>query len=107
MKRGVDQPLNWKRNLFFVSVAQFFSIAGFGFSLPFIPFYIRDVMGITIESERSLWVGLFAFSRHLALCLFAPFRGFVADIYGRRSMVLRANFCSAIIIQLSLIIHKI
>lgn len=107
MKRGVDQPLNWKRNLFFVSVAQFFSIAGFGFSLPFIPFYIRDVMGITIESERSLWVGLFAASGHLALCLFAPFWGFVADIYGRRSMVLRANFCSAILLPLSLLMPSV
>ncbi len=107
MKRGEAKPLDWKRNLLFVSVAQFFSIAGFGFSLPFVPFYIRDVLGITVEAERSLWVGIFAASGHLALFLFAPFWGFVADIYGRRSMVLRANFASAILMPLAILAPNI
>ncbi len=103
MKRESDRPLNWKRNLLFVSVAQFLSIAGFGFSLPFIPFYIRDGLGVINEAERSLWVGLFAASGHLGLGLFAPFWGFIADIYGRRMMVLRANFGSAILLPLALL----
>jgi len=107
MTRRAGEPLNWKRNLFFVAVAQFFSIAGFGFSLPFIPFYIRDHLGITNEAERSLWVGLFAASGHLALFLFAPFWGFVADIYGRRAMVLRANFSAAILLPLAILMPNV
>lgn len=103
MSRTADQPLNWKRNLLFVSVSQFFSIAGFAFSLPFIPFYIRDHLGVTDEAARSLWVGIFAASGNLALFLFAPFWGFIADIYGRRCMVLRANFSSALLLPLSLL----
>jgi MFS transporter, DHA1 family, multidrug resistance protein len=103
MKRDAAQPLNWKRNLLFVSIAQFFSIAGFGFSLPFIPFYMREQLHVTDEAELSLWVGLFAASGHLALFLFSPFWGFVADIYGRRAMVLRANFCSAVLLPLAIL----
>ncbi len=102
-KSGKPRVVNWRRNLLFVSVSQFFAIAGFGFSLPFIPFYIRDVLGVTSEAERSLWVGLFAASGHLSLALFAPFWGFVADIYGRRVMVMRAAFGSAILLPLCIL----
>jgi DHA1 family multidrug resistance protein-like MFS transporter len=107
MTPRAGQPLDWRRNLLFIAVAQFFSIAGFGFSLPFIPFYIRDHLQITSEAERSLWVGLFAASGHLALFLFAPFWGFVADIYGRRTMLLRANFCSAILLPLAILMPNV
>lgn len=107
MKQNADQPLNWKRNLLFISVAQFLSIAGFGFSLPFIPFYIRDHLNITADAELSLWVGLFAASGNLALFLFSPFWGFVADIYGRRIMLLRANFCSAILLPLAILVPNV
>lgn len=88
---------NWKRRLFFLSVAQFLAISGFGFSLPFIPFFIKEELGIIDEASRSMWVGLFAASGQLALFLFSPLWGFVADIYGRRKMLLRAYFVSAVI----------
>ena len=103
MSADADRPLNWKRNLAFVSVAQFFAIAGFGFSLPFIPFYIREVLGVTADADLSLWVGIFSASGHLALFISSPVWGFIADIYGRRSMVLRANFCSALLLPLMLL----
>lgn len=90
----------WRRNLAFVSMAQFCATVGFGFALPFIPFFIKDSLGVTVESERSMWVGLFSASGHLALLIFAPVWGFLADIYGRRKMLLRANFLSAILMPL-------
>ena len=102
-----DTTFNWKRNLFFIALAQFLSIAGFGFSLPFIPFYIRDQLMITDEAQRSLWVGLFTASGNLGLFLFAPIWGFVADIYGRRAMLLRANFGSAILLPLAIFMPDI
>jgi DHA1 family multidrug resistance protein-like MFS transporter len=97
-------PFNWRRNLIFVSAAQFLSIAGFGFALPFIPFFIRDRLGVTVESELSMWVGLFAAAGHLALGIFAPVWGFIADIYGRRKMVLRANFTSMALLPLTIFV---
>ena len=94
----------WQRRLLFVSVAQFLATCGFGFSLPFIPFFIKEVLGITVESQRSMWVGLFAASGQLALFLSSPFWGFVADIYGRRKMLLRAYFASALIMPLMIFV---
>ena len=91
--------LRWKRNLFFVWLAQFLSTAGFCFSTPFIPFYIRD-LGVDDPQVRNIWVAWYAAAGNLAFCLFAPVWGYIADIYGRRVMVLRANFGSALLLPL-------
>lgn len=103
MNADAGKPLNWKRNLAFVSIAQFFATTGFGFALPFIPFYIRDGLGVTVDAELSLCVGLFTASGHLALVLSSPIWGFIGDIYGRRIMVLRTNFCSALLMPLMVV----
>ena len=90
---------NWKRNLFFVWLAQFLSVSGFCFATPFIPFYIRD-LGVDDPQVRNIWVAWHAGAGNLAFCLFAPVWGYIADIYGRRIMVLRANFGAALLIPL-------
>lgn len=89
----------WKKNLFFIWLAQFLSVVGFCFSMPFIPFYIRD-LGIDDPGVRNIWVAWYAAAGNLALCLFAPIWGYLSDIYGRRIMVLRANFASALLLPL-------
>jgi DHA1 family multidrug resistance protein-like MFS transporter len=88
--------VNWKRNLFFIWLAQFFSIAGFGFALPFIPFYIQQ-FGVEDHATRNMWVAYFAAAGNFSFCIFSPIWGFLADIYGRRIMVLRANFVCALL----------
>ena len=90
---------NWKRNLFFVWLAQFLSVSGFCFATPFIPFYIRD-LGVDDPQMRNIWVAWHAAAGNLAFCLFAPVWGYIADIHGRRIMVLRANFVSALVLPL-------
>lgn len=91
--------LNWKKNLAFVWCSQFLSIAGFSFALPFIPFYLQK-LGVDDPASRNMWVAQFAAAGNLSICLFAPIWGFLADIYGRRIMLLRANFISALLIPL-------
>jgi len=91
--------VNWKRNLLFVWLAQFLSTSGFCFALPFIPFYIKEI-GVTDPMRCSMWVALYAASGSLALFLFSPFWGFLSDIYGRRIMVLRANFAAGLLVPL-------
>ena len=90
---------NWKRNLFFLWLSQFLSIVGFSFATPFIPFYIQS-LGVDDPAARSMWVSLFAAVGNLSFCLCAPVWGFLSDIYGRRIMVLRANFVSGLLIPL-------
>ena len=38
--------VDWKRNLTFMWLAQFFSLMGFSFALPFVPFYFQE-LGVT------------------------------------------------------------
>ena len=91
--------INWKKNLFFIWLAQFLSTLGFSFSIPFIPFYIKE-LGSFGSAEQSLWVALFAAAGNLALFLFSPIWGTLSDIYGRRLMVLRANFGCGLLMPL-------
>ena len=91
--------VNWKRNLFLVWLAQFLSIAGFCFAFPFIPFYIQS-LGVSDMAARNMWVAVFAAAGSVSLCVASPIWGFVADIYGRRIMILRATFASALLMPL-------
>jgi len=90
---------NWKRNLVFVCLAQFLSVVGFSFAIPFIPFYIEE-LGVNDPMLLNMWVALFAAAGNFTICLSSPFWGFLSDIYGRRVMVLRANFAAGLLMPL-------
>ncbi|MCP3968297.1 MAG: multidrug efflux MFS transporter [Lentisphaerae bacterium] len=89
--------VHWKKNLIFVWLSQFLSLAGFSFAIPFIPFYMKH-LGITDPAELNLWVAQFAAAGYLSFTIFSPIWGFLADIYGRRVMLLRANFITALLV---------
>ncbi|QSH41575.1 MFS transporter [Lentisphaerota bacterium ZTH] len=91
--------VHWKKNLIFVWLSQFLSFAGFSFAMPFIPFYIQR-LGITDPSQLSIWVAQFTAAGYLSFTVFSPIWGFLADIHGRRIMLLRANFANAILTPL-------
>jgi MFS transporter, DHA1 family, multidrug resistance protein len=91
--------INWKKNLFVIWISQFLSIAAFGSSLTFIPFYIQK-LGVTDNAIRNMHVANFVALGSLSFCLMSPIWGFLADIYGRRLMLLRSNFISALLLPL-------
>jgi DHA1 family multidrug resistance protein-like MFS transporter len=91
--------LNWKKNLFWVWMAQFLSLAGFNSILPFVPFYIEK-LGVHDHQMQKFYVAAFATIGNISFCLFSPLWGMLADKYGRRLMMLRANIGSAIILPL-------
>lgn len=91
--------VNWKQNLAVVSLSQFLSIAGFSFAMPFAPYYIQE-LGVTDPVGLKLWVSLFAAATPLSLAIFAPMWGALADRYGRRLMLLRANLGGMVVVGL-------
>jgi DHA1 family multidrug resistance protein-like MFS transporter len=91
--------LNWKKNLFIIWISQFLSIAAFSSSLTFIPFYIQK-LGVSDDATRNMYVAQFMAVGALSVCLMSPVWGFVADVYGRRLMLLRSNFVSALLVPL-------
>lgn len=86
-----QKMIEWKRNLVMVGLSQFFSIMGFAFAMPFAPYYIQQ-LGITAPDALKMWVALFTAAAPLTLALASPIWGALSDRYGRRIMLLRANF---------------
>jgi DHA1 family multidrug resistance protein-like MFS transporter len=87
---------SWQLTLYVMFIAQLLSIIGFAFSLPFIPFYIRE-LGVTDEHLVPVWAGVLAASSSLVMAFFSPLWGWLADRHGRKIMVERAMFGGAII----------
>ena len=91
--------VNWKTNLVVIWISQLLSIAGFFFALPFGPYYIQE-LGVHDPAKIKFWVALFGAGPPLSLAIFSPIWGTLADRYGRRLMLLRANFGGVLILSL-------
>ena len=89
----------WKKNLVIAWITQIFSITGFGFVLPFLPYYIQE-LGVTEPAQIRYWVGLISSAPSLFLGAMAPVWGYLADRLGRKLMMLRANFSAVVILTI-------
>ncbi|PKL08088.1 MAG: MFS transporter, partial [Spirochaetae bacterium HGW-Spirochaetae-7] len=95
-----DNTMNdWKRSFNAIWIAELIAIAGFATSTPIIPMYFKD-LGMTDPSSLNFWTGLTQTSSSLAMALFAPIWGSLADSYGRRLMLLRAMIGGALLLGL-------
>jgi DHA1 family multidrug resistance protein-like MFS transporter len=90
-------PVNWRTNFIVIWVSQLLSLAGFFFALPFGPYYIQE-LGVHDPVQVKFWVALFGAGPPLTLAIFSPIWGILADRFGRRPMLLRANFGAAVIL---------
>ena len=69
------------------------------FALPFVPYYLQT-LGVTDAVALKMWVAGLAAAGALTLMVFAPVWGYLADRFGRRLMMLRANFAGVVILAL-------
>ena len=86
----------WRKNLYTVWFTQFLSLMGFGFGMPFLPFYIQD-LGVTDPAALKLWTGWLASAPALALAIMAPVWGTLADKIGKKAMLIRAMIGGTIV----------
>lgn len=99
-RRGkTERQPRWRQTLYVTWLAQFLSIVGFSFAMPFIPYYIRE-LGVTDERMVPIWAGVLATGHMLMRMAFSPIWGTVADRYGRKLMVERAMFGGAVLVTL-------
>jgi len=82
-----------------VWTSQFLSIMGFAFALPFAAFFLQEELGVTGGSSLKLWVALFSASTALTMAVAAPVWGLLADRYGKRIMLIRANLAGAVVMS--------
>ena len=74
-------------------------LAGFNTSIPILPFIEHD-LGVTDPVALKLWVGACQTLVSVALMVFAPIWGRLADTRGKRLMLLRATFGGALAMAL-------
>lgn len=91
--------VNWKKNLVFIWLSQFLSMAGFSFAMPFAPYFIQE-MGVTDPRELRIWIAVFSAAAPITFTIFGPIWGWIADRHGRRPMLLRANLGAAVVLAL-------
>lgn len=80
-------------------LVQFLTVMGFSFAIPFAPFYIQELKPSKFL-PLDIWVALFGACAYLSMALFSPVWGAVGDRFGRRLMLIRANFGGALILIL-------
>jgi DHA1 family multidrug resistance protein-like MFS transporter len=89
----------WRRNLYAIFIAEFAVLMGFSFVLPLMPLYIKEVGNFT-NTEAAFWTGIAVGSGGFAMFVSAPIWGIASDRWGRKSMVLRAQFAGALLLAL-------
>lgn len=103
----LDGKPYWKTNLAVVWLSQFVSMIGVALSLPFGPFYIRQllerrgtILAEDLDNQVKLYAAISVACASLMMALIAPVWGVVADKYGRKPMLIRANLGAAVMIAL-------
>ena len=89
----------WVRSFNALWIAELFAIMGFSTSNPIIPLYLTE-LGVHDPAALNWWTGAINGISSLALAIFAPMWGALADSYGRKIMLLRAMIGGSIIIGL-------
>ena len=96
----------WRTNLAVVWFSQFVSMIGFALSLPFGPFYIRQLLeraqvpAAELDNQVKLYAALSVACASFMMAVIAPVWGVVADRFGRKPMLIRANLGAAVMIAL-------
>ncbi|MCS7463674.1 MFS transporter [Paenibacillus doosanensis] len=94
----------WKRNLYILWFGTFFSSAGIGMIIPFLPLYVQE-LGIHDVQKAALWAAMIFGINHLMIALVSPFWGKFSDKYGQKVTMVRAGLGSAIIIAAMGLVH--
>ena len=101
-----DGHPRWRLTLYTMWVAQSFSIMGFSFVMPFMPFYVRE-LGVSEERMVAIWSGLLGTGAGLAMAVMGPIWGGVADRYGRKLMVVRAMLGGAVVLSVMGLVRNV
>jgi len=101
-----EERISWRRNLLFVWISQFLSIAAFSFAIPFAPLYIKT-LDVSDTQEAAYWAGWFASSAAISLMIMSPIWGGLGDRFGRKIMLVRANLLGAVLLYAMGCVHSV
>jgi MFS family permease len=89
----------WRQNLYVCLFGSFTTIASMTMLLPFLPIYVAR-LGVTSPSAIVAWSGIAYGATFLTAGLLAPVWGKLADLYGRKIILIRASLGMAVVMSL-------
>ena len=96
----------WERTVYIVSATQIAVLIGFSFAFPFLPLLIQD-LGVTDRAELSLWTGLAIGLSGIAMAVFSPIWGLLADRFGRKAMLVRSVGSGAVLLAIQAAVQSV
>lgn len=90
---------HWRRNLAVCVAGSFTTIVAMTLLLPFLPLYVEQ-LGVTGHAAIVQWSGVAYGATFFAAALVAPLWGRLADLYGRKLMLIRASLGMFVAISL-------
>lgn len=87
---AISKVVDWKRNLVITWFGCFLTGASFSLVMPFLPLYI-EMLGVKSTTQATFYSGLAFALTTLASALIAPVWGRMADLHGRKLMMVRAS----------------
>jgi MFS family permease len=94
-----DGDRHWRANLVVCLVGSFTTIVAMTLLLPFLPLYVEE-LGVKDHAAIAQWSGVAYGATFFAAALVAPLWGWLADLYGRKIMLVRASLGMAIAMSL-------
>ena len=89
----------WKRTLLILFIVQLFTAVGFSIIFPFLPLFVED-LGSIYDLDIELLVGLVFSGQAFTMMIASPIWGNLADRFGRKIMIQRAQFGGAILLTM-------
>jgi MFS family permease len=89
----------WRQNLIICLLGSFTTIVAMTLILPFLPLYVEQ-LGVTDHATIVQWSGVAYGATFFTAALVAPLWGRLADLYGRKLMLIRASLGMAIAMSL-------
>lgn len=97
--QGSAESLYWRQNLIVCLLGSFTTIVAMTLILPFLPLYIEQ-LGVKEHAAIVQWSGVAYGAAFFTAALVAPLWGRLADLYGRKLMLIRASLGMAIAMSL-------
>src|SRR6202000_2906569 len=85
----------WRRNLVVCLFGSFTTIVAMTLLLPFLPIYVEQ-LGVTDHAAIAQWSGAAYGAAFFSAALTAPVWGWLADLYGRKVMLVRDGLVMAV-----------
>ena len=101
----IDTPY-WRRNMYVCLFGSFTNIMAMTLLLPFLPIYVEQ-LGVHGTAAIVQWSGIAYGITFLGAGLVAPIWGRMADLYGRKLILMRASLAMAICMSLIGVAHDI